>query len=290
MGCWNKTCGLSNLHITYKTPVYVFVLERMLSYDDQCYSKFLYRPLLLPFYSEYNDYGAGENSSGPFLDLIMDSIKENLIEVEPGENPHHDIAVKRDLWNEQLFWDAIHENRLKVRTYNNGATHIDVVMFRKDIVDQIIQNWTVDLYLDGGYINYNFGDLLDTIPSVVERAKQQLAKYPADIAPLMCRLENLYNWKEHKIVSPWLYADHRYSRIVDINQTFFDLVANGNDFRASLLLAEHLKAKWLDSFMNGIRKLWTPGGFEGSQSQDKNGYLLMARAVTEVLHRADEED
>ena len=27
MGSWNKTCGISNLHIYAGTPVYVFVLQ-----------------------------------------------------------------------------------------------------------------------------------------------------------------------------------------------------------------------------------------------------------------------
>lgn len=291
MGCWNKTCGLSNLHITWQTPVYVFVLERMSSYHDQCYSTFLYRPLLLPFYSEYNDYGAGENSSGPFLDLMMDSLKNKLIEVEQGKNQYHDIAVKRDAWDEKLFWDAIHENRLKIKSYSNkGETPVDVVMFRKDIVDQIFMTWKVETYSKSGYKHHTVDDLLKEIPLAIERAKAELARWGSDIGPLMVKFEVLFKWDEDLIINRWLANDHRYSRIVEIEQLFFELVTKGDEIQAALLLGEHLKAKWLDAFMSRVRKLWSPGGFEGSQSQDPNGYRVLTQAINNVLDWADSEE
>lgn len=64
MGCWNKTCGLSNLHITSGQKVTVFLLEKNLVATDRTYTTSFYHPALTPFYSEYNDYGGGENSSG----------------------------------------------------------------------------------------------------------------------------------------------------------------------------------------------------------------------------------
>jgi hypothetical protein len=61
MGCWNKTCGLSNLPILHGERTYVFVMEQVNSVGDHCYSTHLYRPVLLPFESTYNDYGGGED-------------------------------------------------------------------------------------------------------------------------------------------------------------------------------------------------------------------------------------
>lgn len=76
MGCWYKTCGLSNLHIPAGTPVYVFVLERRGNgISDACYSTSMFAPLLLPFESEYNDYGGGENSKGVGFPYIMQALK-----------------------------------------------------------------------------------------------------------------------------------------------------------------------------------------------------------------------
>lgn len=88
MGCWNKTCGLSNLHIFGSDPVYVFVLESERD-DSNCYTTSLFKPLLLPFESEYNDYGGGEDSGVPAFDLIMTSLKDQLVELEIGDNQYH---------------------------------------------------------------------------------------------------------------------------------------------------------------------------------------------------------
>lgn len=289
MGSWNKTCGLSGLHIFYDTPVNVFLLERVNDIEDMCYGTCLYRPLLLPFYSHYNDYGAGENSSGPFLDVIMDSLKAELIEVEQGENEYHDIAVKKDEWNEELFWEAIHKRRLQIKTYK-GTTAIDAVMFRNDIVERVFSDWTCSFYKDGTNTVYKFNDVVKEVPAIVARAKELLANYPADVSPYMCKFENLYKWEQRTIASEWLRPEHRYSRIVDVQLLFFKLISKGKYTQADTLLKEHLKALWLDGYMNSIRKLWIPGGFEGSQSQESQGYKLMANAILDVLNQEDSDE
>src|SRR5574343_510783 len=143
MGCWNKTCGLTNLHITGDTEVYVFILEALdNTRKSKCYTTAFYKPLLLPFTSVYNEYGGGKLSSGLPFQLIMDSIKEKLQEVPLGDNQYHDIEVSKEKWGEELFFDAVHEDRLKLTT----GSHIDFVMFRKDVVDHILDKWYTDEY------------------------------------------------------------------------------------------------------------------------------------------------
>lgn len=44
MGCWNKTCGLSKLHVYAGDPVYVFVLEQNLNHD-RCYATAFWSPV-----------------------------------------------------------------------------------------------------------------------------------------------------------------------------------------------------------------------------------------------------
>ena len=177
MGCWNATCGISNLHIKANDEVYVFVLEQVKNVDSLCYSTAFYKPLLLPFYAKYNDYGDGEECSGPALPIIMDSIKQQLIEMEVGENQYHDIEVKRDEFNEELFFEAIHENRLSIKGYR-GETRLDMIMMRKDIIDHVFENWVQRDYVGGGkgtcgydnaYIQYKFQDILNDIPAFIER-------------------------------------------------------------------------------------------------------------------------
>jgi hypothetical protein len=150
MGCWNKTCGLSNLHIIAGTDVYVFVLEENTDKTDRCYSTAFWRPLLLPFTSKYNDYGGGEESGGPGFQLIMDSIAKELTEMEVGDNEYHDIAVKKEGFGEEQFFESVHEHRLFKKSYYGDKQVIDFVMMRKDIVDYILENRVIERYVGEG--------------------------------------------------------------------------------------------------------------------------------------------
>ena len=60
MGCWNKTCGLSNLYIKAGQEAYVFPLVKRSQDGERCYSHAFWKPMLLPFVTEYNDYGGGK--------------------------------------------------------------------------------------------------------------------------------------------------------------------------------------------------------------------------------------
>lgn len=151
MGCWNGTCGLSGLPIISGEEVYIFPIVE--SYRDSfCYSTALYNPTIIPFRAKYNDYGAGEECHGVALELIMDGVRKNLIELEVGENKYHDIAVKREGFDIDKFFEVVHEKRLRVnnllRAYPDQPKYKEVffTMVRKDVVDRLWNEWTFDWY------------------------------------------------------------------------------------------------------------------------------------------------
>lgn len=296
MGCWNKTCGLSNLFINSGTPVYVFALQRNKKVDSLCYSTPFYSPLLLPFESEYNDYGGGENSSGPALTLIMDAIKEKLVEVEVGDNQYHDIAVKKADFGEELFFEAIHEDRLQVKIHSMAEpTDVGFVMFRKDVVDDVIANWQREEYVgdskgttgyDNNYIIYGFRDIVADLPEFLDRLEEKLNE--DEESGLSLRffggISELFKWGDPNKVGKWMRGDnYRYSKILDINEVVIDLMQEGKRKEAQDLLIEHLKAKYIDGFMHATRRVWIPGAHEGSQEQEHHGYRIMNAAIAKVL-------
>ncbi len=57
---------------------------------------------MLPFLSEYNDYGGGENSHKN-IRYILDGLKQQLVEMPEGENQYHDISVSADRVNRRLW-------------------------------------------------------------------------------------------------------------------------------------------------------------------------------------------
>ncbi len=313
MGCWNKTCGLSRLHITAGEPVYVFVLEEGKDSSDRCYSTALFSPLLLPFESVYDDYGGGEDSSGPGLELILNGLRKNLIEMEQGENEYHDIPVKSDDFDATKFFEAVHEGRLSVKGWRGEPNKVDFVMIRKDVAQHIFDTWEREYYVGNGkgtggwgnnYVFYKFADVLADIPAFMDRLESKL-KDDGDLvesagdekAAAVIRRANLrlrlyeglasvYAWEERdqNKVSWYMMRDtYRYSSIVHIHEAIVDLVEQDKRQEAEALLTEHLKAVYIDSFYHSTRNIWAPGCHEGSQSQDHDGYRVLVSAITKVL-------
>jgi hypothetical protein len=302
MGSWNKTCGISNLHIYAGTPVYVFVLEKLEDYDP-CYSTGLFKPLLLPFESTYNDYGGGCDDHGVALDIIMASIKDLLVEMEVGENEYHDIAVKKEGFNAEKFFEAVNEDRLMIKQFSTKSpTNIYFTMFRKDIVDDLIENRVIVEYVgsnkgtfcpwgsrSNNYIQYKFADIVADVPDMVNAIVEE------------CKGNSLYDLRymmdvselENKAIK-WItrYDSYNYSRLVDMDEVIFNCVNVADESSINFLgkvLIEHIRAIYIDSFITSARKLWIPGGHEGSQSESGDSLRMLGNAINKVLEKEQAE-
>ena len=179
MGCWNKTCGISRLHINAGDPVYVFILEKSKNNSDRCYATAFFSPVLLPFESFYDDYGGGINSSGAGLDLLMTGLSQRLVERNQGPNKYHDIPVNKESFTVNKFFEAVHEGRLSVTNPLNENSEVDFVMLRKDIVDNIFENWIRKRYVanSNGYIIYKFEDVVADVPAFLDRLGENLKSF-----------------------------------------------------------------------------------------------------------------
>lgn len=297
MGCWNKTCGLSNLHITSGTPVYVFVLEKNKDYD-QCYATSLFSPVLLPFESEYDDYGGGENSSGVALPFVMKGLKDQLVEFELGENEYHDIAVKREVFDDKMFFEACHEDRMQIKDrFDTEPTQVYFTMMRKDIVDSILETRVIEDYVGEGkgthghgnnYIRYKFADIVASVRPLIEHLLEEISKTENEFLRSMI-FERMHSFRNEFHAAKYLsYDSHRYSRIVDVKHLASRALEIGtveSINKLEGLLIEHLKAVFIDSFMHSARKTWIPGGHEGSQSSSGGALRLLAKVTIDALDK-----
>lgn len=125
MGCWNKTCMISGLHIRAGQKVAVFMLgKKNASFDSFCYPNAYFDPCLLPFYGEYNDYGSVENCHGIGLDYIIEALRKELVEMEQGSNPYHDPPAKKDTFDIDQLFNLDHEGRLLVRNHYSDERYL----------------------------------------------------------------------------------------------------------------------------------------------------------------------
>lgn len=239
--------------------------------------------MLLPFYSHYNDYGAGERSSGVGLSLILDGLRKKLVEVEQGENQYHDIPVRRDSFDEAKYWKSIHKGRLNVQSWD-GERNVQFVMFHKRVVDHILENHVVQRFVKRGdtyeYVDYKFADILASLPPVIEAL---MKTRDDDVRRWFKPLETLKI--EDNLAAEYLrfYDRFRYSNIVDIDEVIQDLVADNDDDLLAHVLIDFLTGKFIDQFMERTRKVWIPGCHEGSQSSEDDAYRSLMAAMTAVL-------
>lgn len=304
MGCWNKTCGLSNLHITHGTPVYVFVLEESRD-NSNCYSTSLFSPLLLPFESVYNDYGGGEDSSGIALPFVISGIKEQLVEMPLGDNTYHDIEVTREKFDVDLFFEAAHEDRLSIKgRYSKDPTRLQFTMFRKDVVDTILAEREIEEYVgnnkgtiarygdEKNYIRYKFADIIADIKPMIEEVKIKIAEAKKESETLGAYMlfdgvGSMFEYGHPNLAAKWMRGDsYRYSRIVDMKHAIrvaFESNSPEALNKLEALIAEHLKGVFIDGFMHAARKTWIPGGHEGSQSTSGGALRLLGKAVNDAL-------
>lgn len=291
MGYWNKTCGLSNLPIMADEPVYVFVLEKNdpKYTTSQCETTWLYKPAMIPFYAEYNDYGAGENCSGIGLDILMNNIRDVLIEMPQGENKYHDIPVVRSGFTVKNFFESVNESRLFMKNGYGNAVNIDFVMFRKDIVDYVLNNYEIEKYVGDKKGNYNyvaikFQDLVNDIPNLIKIISENIDK----TVPYFV-LNNILHKHKLLIMKFMRFDNYENSSIFrGIDQLLDNNCENLQ--RLEEILTDVLKFMWINMYMTHVRKTWVPAGHEGSQSDERNAYRMLIAATSAVLDRKDHED
>ncbi len=289
MGSWNKTCGLSNLHIYSGTPVYVFVLEQNFNQSDRCYTTSYWRPVVLPFESIYNDYGGGEDSSDN-LNIILDSLRDKIVESSDDDKP-----ITRGALDEDMFFSAVHGNKLFI----GEDIPIDFVMFRKDIVDHILENRVIEYYVGDGlgtggwnnnYVYYTFADLVADVPKFIddyaEKMRNPNHKYDSLDMTLLFRIKRSRDTLVHQYIGR--LGTYRNSRNVDV-KTNLDYLISTDRERAEKFVIDLLKFCFIDQFMNETRKLWIPAGHEGSQDADIASYRLLCEAMTVAMDKEQED-
>ncbi|HET8688951.1 MAG TPA: hypothetical protein VFM18_20265 [Methanosarcina sp.] len=312
MGCWNKTCGLTGLPIFAGEDVYVFVLEKNMSDSDRCYSTAFWRPVLLPFYSVYDDYGGGEDSSGIGFPILMEVLKNKIVEMEQGDNEYHDIPVTKENFGEKMFFEAVHEHRLFLpERYQKGQIPVDYVMFRKDVVDFILDTNVIELYVGRGkgnkggnnYIDVKFDDIIADVDKYLDRIIKTVSDLKSEnpdrgFGSIGYRLRTyLKLWRDEQstLVDDFIVVDnYNMSTIFDFSDLFAQSIMHENVDREKIkeFLIDYMKGCYLNYFMESTRKNWMPGGHEGSQSEVNSEYetLIAAMQMSITKHKVEYEE
>lgn len=301
MGSWNNTCGLTNLPIHSGEAVYVFpIKERDLSrYRSHCYSTALYQPVIIPFVADYNDYGAGEDCKGVALNLTMEELRRELVELEVGENQYHDIAVKRDAFDVDLFFEAVHENRLFVRGMGENNRPIFFTMVRKDVADRMWNEWTFDMWKgsegvvpegfesDKYYIkNVTYAKLATLLPEFISNVANMFKALGTEdkmVARYIRR--DLFASEKHVLSNTFrAFENFEFWDLLNGRECIFNYIEAGEFDKAEEFVRSFMMGVMINSMMESTRRVWLPVMHMGSQSEEHAEYRLLHKLADEVIN------
>lgn len=110
MGCWNETCGLTNLPIRWGEPVVAIVLQKpenppmheiQCLYPDDCWA-----PIGFPLFGTYDDYGNLENvRTHPWNQELLHIADTPEEDAHNMQNTHFDEPVM--FLHEKIYRDVI---------------------------------------------------------------------------------------------------------------------------------------------------------------------------------------
>lgn len=175
MGCWNSTCGISQLPIHHRDPIVVFILkhypDRKKILDGMCYATDLCEPMFLGVEGFYDDYGSIDDDyeKSGYAEIMTDWFNKSLadkslfvdeyeIKRKSEDNKLHgiqeDIKSRFDTIKKfDTFCDvfrAIERGRL---TYgpeypHGGRAALTYMMVKKDVLDDLLEGFIRDENLD----------------------------------------------------------------------------------------------------------------------------------------------
>jgi hypothetical protein len=129
MGCWNKTCAISQLPIQYGSATVRFFILQAKAYSGvrevetmPSYANGMWELLPVPFYGRYNDYGGQEDDSGQEFKykFLADLYASKIV----GPNPFVD---------DETINDSIHDDKATIE-----GRAIASIMIHKHILHAIL--------------------------------------------------------------------------------------------------------------------------------------------------------
>lgn len=176
MGCWNQTCGVTNLPITWSDKIVLIpliqnhVINPELTYNvNDCYE-----PFGLPVYGEYNDYGGIKKASTHPKNIEFYNKNDFFNSPDFYEDEESDVIfTENDLDN--FFSGYICYDGMYVK-HRNSHKRINYMMVHKELYDKLI--YEMGLIIPYGQIK----TLRELHKEKIKRSISKIIEYKNEIA------------------------------------------------------------------------------------------------------------
>lgn len=318
MGCWNKTCAITQFPILADDPTVNFAIVQS-DYSIETRPSYIngngWNLIPVPFYGVYDDYGWQEDDDGqqPKYDFLASKYKEDLIEVESEKNRAKTCYpnLKAPFANCQSLGDTIHGNVWNLESWR-ASQHPDAKarmlgdfmisriawdkLTEKTLVTYPKRRWftrdEIAKEIEAYGIHYKqMLDIYEKVQALPSKSDASSDDYVIHFAIEMARKYSGMDTIATSYVDEKFGAEHwnnsAASAIAWASRRGFD---SGVDFApidgylAGALTAHDVASMYiLINSMNRLRKTFHPMSYEGSQSDYDYTHGLLVSAMRDMI-------
>jgi hypothetical protein len=265
MGCFNGTCAMSHLPITWDDEVYVWFFvdnkgSEGVSASNMVYSDDHFSLLGIPFRAKYNDYGAWD-------DVFPEDQEAYDLTLRMIENGMRDDKPSTPLDTETIQ-DLLHNCKLNVKVYNDQF-QVGFMMILRSVFDKFLNEYSWKEYVPH--------------PTDWLQAKYMPVSFDVDFGANMI-MADIIEAKEQRNDS-LLMAFELVRRRYHLN--FMHYVMDIADVVTDDNLKTVCRGLYLNMVLNNLanklRMSYGPCSGSGSQSADYDAYKVLASSMIKII-------
>jgi len=315
MGCWNGTCGISNLPIKHGDKIKVVVIHNNVlpgSASGFCYETGMAKPMSFIFEGTYNDYGMIEDiedspNNKLFEDLFNSELEKGNIAIGDRADCEPDSLInilelieREQITMKKSYWAG--------EGMDNDFTELGIMMFHTSIINDLTQT----LYESNDYWFEDYSEKTLTTMAIEAIKNSNKVEIKLLIRSLNEELEDETDPGEKILIEKEideayvkLFADKDLSE--NYENKFRSLVNNdaGNSIVFRIFIEEiknfssedkKKSVRMLIDMLNltnvisSLRKHWGPCSGKGSQSEDYSFYRTLTESMKDIMNKDFEDE
>ena len=260
------------------------------------------------------EFGQGPNSSHDTvvnkdnfdIDMLFEADHEDRLgiqELRSWSNDSYDLDKLKKMREDDGLTDSqqFELDRLSAKIKQEDTfRQVTHVIIHGDVFKSIMEKWYIEKYVGDGkgttgygknYIHIYFKDIVDSIPEYIVKKKKEVEDAKKEdnpaLARMMRRMSNGDEWNSPNLATKWLnYFDSGESNtfgLIRVKEYISNYIEKEDWDGLVSFIKEALTGAWVNCFMGYTRKVWTQQTGQGSQSQDADGYILLANTVLDIL-------
>lgn len=278
MGSWYGTCGVTQLPLVGEEIVCLPIVQRKTTYSgsDFCYGNEIWEPCGIPMFGTYDDYGRIALDDGQEQVHLFNAgmLGQALVPYE-GDNRIEKVDQEFIMGLEE-WQEAIHEGHLHIQ----GHGYEDMKQIKKAVGRMFILKRVWDtLVAEYPEPNYS-GKLHDKalyLDEIQKRVMSGASRFGASYGSYSVLSGNGHSGMNDEILDA--LSEHHKGTIVD----------GVTDPAVEMLMEQFAEYYVFNTAMGEMRKHYAPQTGAGDQSREYKPYLLMMKAMIQVMKENDDE-